>query len=498
VTAHHEAVRRQVRPPITSRLGGEALLTILLGLTLPALAAVVLWVDPWSLGERFDPMDRGHQVTAVSLLTLGTLLLSSVLLVAFARPSFTDARPSSWGLVTGGLAAVASGVWATGAVLALHGTSWSFFADQGDAGRYIEWAADLGARPAEYPPGGLWLLRGTALLLGTSEAVALKPVTILVMALTGPLAYLAWRVISGPTFALFAGVVVAIPFWHSYLPMRRIVLFLVVPVVVAGAQLLLARRPEVGWPGVVRAAGLGVGLGALVVVYSGWIYFIALALLPLAAIGLHRLWKDDRPGRRARLISLAAFVTPVVLLLSPYVLPIVFETDARPTALVDDFEPNIQAALASVPSQFLGETGLGVTLVVPVLLLAVVVLGSRRSILDLVIVGALTSAVVFRLLLLLRFGVTGNAGLFQRTTPVIGYLLLVAAVRGIAILAEAVRTVAPPRAMTIGVTLAFRRTALIAAALLLVINVPADVNAFMPAEEGPGRFAQVAHTSDPP
>jgi hypothetical protein len=480
----------------TVRVGHEASVTVLAGLGIPAITIVVLWLDPWSVGTRFDPLDRGHQVAAVSLLTLALLLAASAWLL-LARPTSTGPATRRWPLATAGLAGTASGVWAAGAVLALHGTPWSFFADQGDAGRYIEWAAALAERPAEYPPGGLWLLRGVAELLQLSEALALKPTTILVMALTGPLAYLAWRLVTGPTFALFAGVVVAVPHWHSYLPMRRIVLFLILPIMVAGTQMLLADRPLLERRSLLHTAGLGAALGVLVLLYSGWIYFIGLSLLPLSVLGIARLIRDEPAVRRARLVLSAALAGPAILAVSPYVVPLVFESAARPTALVDDFEPNIQAALASVPSAFLGETGLGLTLVVPIALLALVVRSCRRSMLDLLIVAALTSAVVFRLLLLLRFGLTENAGLFQRTTPVIGYLLLVAAVRGTVLLARAVVD-AVDLTRSVQLTRAFGETALITAAVLLIVNVPVDINGFMPAEEGPGRFARVAHETDPP
>jgi hypothetical protein len=497
VRFHHDPeLPGRIRTPVRRR--HEAAVAIAVGLAFPALAAMVLWLDPWSVAERFDPLDRGHQVAAVSLLTLVLLGATSAWLLLLSPTSPTDPEPRRWPLTAAGLAGTASGVWAVGAMLALHGTPWSFFADQGDAGRYIEWAADLGARPAEYPPGGLWLLRGVAAVLGLSEAAALKPTTILVMALTGPLAYLAWRLVSGPTFALYAGVVVAVPFWHSYLPMRRIVLFLILPVIVAGARALLAERPLPGLGNLGRTAALGAALGLLVLVYSGWTYFIAFALLPLAVLGIVRLLRDEPRARRTRLGLLAALVVPALLLVSPYVLPMLVDTSARPTALVDDYAPNIEAALASVPSAFLGETGLGLTLVVPVALLAVVVLRVRRSLLDLLIVAALGSAVVFRLLLLLRFGITENAGLFQRTTPVIGYLLLVAAVRGVVLLARAGADTTVPIAKVASAGRAFRQMALVAAAVLLVVNVPVDINAFMPAEDGPGRFARVAHTTDPP
>jgi hypothetical protein len=482
--------------PTTVRVRHEAFTTVLVGLTIPAVTAVGLWLDPWSIATRFDPLDRGHQVAVVSALTLALLFASSAWLL-LVHPTKAGPGTSRWPVATAGLAGTASGVWAAGAVLALHGTPWSFFADRGDAGRYIEWAAALSERPAEYPPGGLWLLRGVAELLGLSEAMALKPTTILVMALTGPLAYLAWRLVTGPTFALFAGVVVAVPHWHSYLPMRRIVLFLILPVMIAAARTLLAERPRVGTRTLAHAAALGTAIGVLVLVYSGWIYFVGLSLLPLSVLGVARLIRDEPAVRRGRLVLSAALVAPAILAVSPYVIPLALQSDARPTALVDDFEPNIQAALASVPSAFLGETGLGLGLIVPVVLLALVVRSCRRSLLDLLLVAALTSAVVFRLLLLLRFGVTDNAGLFQRTTPVIGYLLLVAAVRGTVLIARAVTdTVDVTR--SVQVARAFRQTALITAAVLLIVNVPVDINGFMPAEEGPGRFARVAHETDPP
>jgi hypothetical protein len=312
---HGDAAARGA-PGVPRILRGEVIAALGAALALPLLAWLLLEFDPRSLASRFDPLDRGHQVSVVSLLTLACAGAAVGWLLLLLGPARSRSAASRWHLATAGLASTASGVWAVGALLALHGTSWSFFADRGDAGRYIEWAADLSARPSEYPPGGLWLLRGMAIVLDMPEAMALKPTTILVMALTGPLSYLAWRMVSAPTFALYAGVVAAVPYWQSYLPMRRIVLFLIVPVMLAAAQLLLEERPTGGRREVARAAGLGLAFGALTLLYSGWTYFLALTLLPLGVLGVIRLVRDDPRARLRRLGVLVAFGGPTLLVLA--------------------------------------------------------------------------------------------------------------------------------------------------------------------------------------
>lgn len=492
MTYTEPALRRE---PLTAV---EAAIALLTALTLPAIGTLFLSSNIAHIGQRFQPTEQYHQITVVSMLTLAFLTLGAVLIFLSARPRRRGRH--SYTVGTAGIAGAATGIWAAGVIAALYGTPWSFNANQGDAGRYIEWATDLTLVPTAYPPGGIWLLRATATTLGIPEAVALKPLTILVVSLTGPLAYLAWRLVSGPIFSLFAGVVVAVPHWDFYLPTRRIVLFLAIPIMIAIVQLLLAEGPAAQneRPPYLRAGALSLGLGILVVTYSAWIYFMAIAVAPIIILLVLKMMAEDKKRRWHRFRLSVASVVPFLLATSPYVLPVALSPDSRPTALVDLYGPSIERALGAAPSAFWGETGFAPMLIATAILLAVVLSKSPRSQMDMVLSAALASAVAFRLLLLFRFGITGNPGLVQRTDPVIGYLILVISLRGLQILLRRLVESAGDKSRPLPLAGDLKLIGLITAAVLLVVNVPLTVQRLMPAESGEGRLAQVAHETEAP
>ena len=86
--------------------------------------------------------------------------------------------------------------------------------------------------PVAYPPGVINLIAWTAELTGGSTVDALKLIHIVGTAVFGPVAYLAWRLVLPPLWALAVTLVAAVPLLEPYKPYTTVVLVVLVPVLV--------------------------------------------------------------------------------------------------------------------------------------------------------------------------------------------------------------------------------------------------------------------------
>lgn len=192
----------------------------------------------WTTSVDVDPTDRLGQVSGVAAVQLRLAVTAGLLLLAahlLHRP-----RPETTGrLACAAAAGLASGAAAAGIVVALHGTPWPLFAVNGDAGRLAVWAAGREEVPDTYPPGMIWLTQAWAAVRGTSASFALHDLQIAGTALFGPVAYLSWRPLLPPVWALVAGTVTALPLIDPYKPLTHLTLLPLVPLL---AALVLAVR----------------------------------------------------------------------------------------------------------------------------------------------------------------------------------------------------------------------------------------------------------------
>ncbi|MEU2389879.1 hypothetical protein [Streptomyces sp. NPDC007369] len=256
-------------------------------------AALVLPVLARSF--KLDPLNRIAQVSGLAGLQLRFALLG-LLLVAAVVLAMRLRRGRHFDLATrlasAGIAGLASGFVAAGAVVALLGTPWPMFGLNGDSGRIVEWAhAVANGRPSGspvYPPLPLYTLGYYAEWFhGGNTAYAFKDLQILGTAAFGPLVYLAWRMLLSPVRALAFGVVPAFALIDSYKPYSQTVLVLLVPVLVAMVVSLRRSGTEGRRPVLLKGAGFGVVLGVLFLAYSGWflwsaagVFFAALLYFP--------------------------------------------------------------------------------------------------------------------------------------------------------------------------------------------------------------------------
>ncbi|MFF2142619.1 hypothetical protein [Kitasatospora sp. NPDC058190] len=285
--------RRPRNPFLTSPpvlLAGEAAVAFLAALVLPLLAR----------GLKLDPLDRIAQVSGLAAVQLRFALLG-LLLLAVTVVAMRARAGRHFSLVarfaSAGLAGLASGFVAAGAVIALLGTPWPMFGLNGDSGRIVEWAhAVVNGQPSGspvYPPAPLYTLGYYAeWFRGGNTAYAFKDLQILGAAAFGPLVYLSWRMLLSPVRALAFGVLPAFALIDAYKPYSQTVLVVLVPVLVA-LVVELRRSGTAAWrPLLLKAAGFGALLGLLFLTYSGWYLWSAAGVL-VAAL-MYFPWRTGR------------------------------------------------------------------------------------------------------------------------------------------------------------------------------------------------------------
>jgi hypothetical protein len=227
-----------------------------------------------------DPLDRVGQVSALAGIglrfTVTGLVVIAVLQVA-ARVRHGVAFPIASRVACAILAGLATGFVAAGIVVALRGTPWCLNSIHGDAGRLGRWAdaVNRGKGWPFYPPLPVHTIAFFSRVFDLPTHYVLKYLQIYGTALVGPLAYLSWRVLARPGWALALGVVPALPLIDPYKPYANTVLILLVPLLVYWLG-WLRRAGELGYRRLALAgAAFGVGFGLLYTCYYGWFQWSA-------------------------------------------------------------------------------------------------------------------------------------------------------------------------------------------------------------------------------
>jgi len=258
-----------------------------------------------------DPLARTGQVSALAALQLrfalaGAVLLA-VLLIMRRRRGYDTAKR----VVCAAVAGLASGFLAGGIVVALRGTPWPLFGLSGDTGRLVQWSASIvhghGSPNQTYPPLTLHALAWWAQLFHHGDtASAFRDFEIGGAALTGPAAYLAWRLVLSPLWALVIGVVPAYAIIDPYKPYGAIVMIVLLPVFVASVRHTM-RVGYMPWRRVVVSAGVfGLLYSALFLTYPGSSLWSAPGLV--VAVLLLFPWSKERIGKLAGFVGLTVAV----------------------------------------------------------------------------------------------------------------------------------------------------------------------------------------------
>ncbi|MGZ3147115.1 hypothetical protein ACVDFE_34995 [Lentzea chajnantorensis] len=251
-----------------SLIGGEVLTSL-------GAAGVLLL---WARGVEVDPVDRVGQVSGLAGLQLGFAVIALAVLVAVV----VAARKRYAHVVERLAAAAAAGLFsalvAGAVVVALRGTTFGLFAVYGDAGVVVGWARSLietGGMPYTYPPGFIHAMAWFSELTGSTPEHALKVLQITGTALFGPVAYLAWRLVLRPMWALVLGVVPGMVLIEPYKVYANLMLVVLVPVMLFLLHRLRRADQFTYRALVVRGIGVGAVVGVVFLVYSGWFVWSA-------------------------------------------------------------------------------------------------------------------------------------------------------------------------------------------------------------------------------
>ncbi|MET9321092.1 hypothetical protein ABZX75_13040 [Streptomyces sp. NPDC003038] len=231
-----------------------------------------------------NPMNRIGQVSGLAKIQqyvafLGLPLLALLLYTAYRGTLRRHQLVKR--LVCAALAGLSTAVVAAGVVVALRGTPWALGGQEGDPGVLIAMANSFmhgESMSGIYPPGfpALMALWSEIRYGGVGGAgFALQDMQILFSALVGPMAYLAWRLLLRPFWALLIAVPSAVLFLDPIRPYSHVVMIVLLPLL--GFCLREMRRP--GGRSVrsqlLRGAGLGLIFGLLFLWYSGWYVWAA-------------------------------------------------------------------------------------------------------------------------------------------------------------------------------------------------------------------------------
>ena len=255
-----------------------------------------------------DPLARTGQVSALAALQLrfaglGVLLLASLLLIRRRGPAAYDTAKR---VVCAAVAGLASGFLGGGIVVALRGTPWPLFGLSGDTGRLVAWSESIvhghGNPNPTYPPLTLHALAWWAQLFHHGDtAAAFRDLEIGGAALTGPAAYLAWRLVLSPLWALVVGVVPAYAIIDPYKPYGAIVMIVLLPVFVLSVRHTM-RVGGMSWRPVLGSALLfGLLYSMLFLIYPGSSLWSAPGLI--AAVLLLFPWSRAGAGKLAGFIG---------------------------------------------------------------------------------------------------------------------------------------------------------------------------------------------------
>ncbi|MFG2984186.1 hypothetical protein ACGFYQ_23525 [Streptomyces sp. NPDC048258] len=268
-----------------------------------------------------NPINRIGQVSGLAKMQQYAALLGLPLLALLL---YTAYRGRPWRhqlvkrLVCAALAGLATGVVAGGVVVALRGTPHPLGGQEGDPSVLVEMANSFlsgegmsGIYPPAFP--ALMALWAKVRYDGLGQAgFALQDMQIFFSALFGPMAYLAWRLLLRPFWALLIAVPAAVVFLDPIRPYSHVVMVVLLPLL--GYCLLQVRKAGTRSLKslVLRGVALGLVFGVLFLWYSGWYVWAA----PGAALLFLFLfpWRAGAPTvKRAAAFVAAVLVTAGVI-----------------------------------------------------------------------------------------------------------------------------------------------------------------------------------------
>jgi galactan 5-O-arabinofuranosyltransferase len=461
---------------------------------------------------QISPLDRAGQVSGLAALQLRFALLA-LLLLAMAIVGTTVLRRwrisgLSVRVAAAGLAGLASGLVAGAVVLALLGTSWGLAGPFGDAGALQGWAKDVlagGSSPIGYPPAFIHVLAWYADLTGDTVEHSIKLHQIGWTALFGPAAYLSWRLLLRPMWALGIGVLPALVFIDPYKPYSNLAMVMLISVLLVALR-QLRRSGSLSWRRLaLTGVGLGAALGLIFLVYFGWFLWLAPGVLVAALIVFP--W---RTGWHRGLFLLTMMAAVFVAISNKYLFWMLTPRTEPADPFFNDetwVEPAYFAMFRSnqsgeatqwpPPGEF-GGVGL-VTLLLFAGLAVAITVGRRRTIV-LALACMLAGAWLLRFQLAAHMYADNVVRLYPRTATVILYSLLLLAGFAIYYLIRHTTTTSSIAWITSVTSATSVRIGALAMTLLLIASMGSAIgDRYMPRTEALlGSLALMAHTTRQP
>lgn len=465
-----------------------------------SVAVAVLFA--WSCTTiRTDAMDRIGQVSGLASLLLRFSLFAIMIcggLVAAHRW-----RGGRWFEIATRFACAAvpgllGGLLAGGVMIALQGTPFGIGGDTGDIRVLTDWAAGAlaGAPPASgvYPPLQVEIIIAASKLLDVHPIFAIKPLQIAGVMLAPPAAYLAWRSILSPRWALAIGVTAALPLYDAYRPYPLLALILFFPLVVRFLDELRRAGETHGVVLARRGLVLGLGFGALFLLYSGWFQWSApgFVVAALIVVPWRGGWKHAAVlcASSGLAFALVAFRYLSGIVAAPAIADrfVYFDTRVDPAYITmwrGDLPGVFEAPGMWPPLGELGGVGVFTLLLTLGFGLAISVGRTRTPVIAIVTV--VVGAWLFRFWHAHRMWDTGLVQLYPRTTPEILHGLLLLAGLGGMYLARRVRLTVDRSALTIGMVPAMLLLYAFAGSALADRYMPRDL------ARDPGKLSWFAH-----
>jgi galactan 5-O-arabinofuranosyltransferase len=380
--------------------------------------------------------NRLGQISGMASLAFRFTIFAFVLVLILVRAARRDDRSfdKATRLVCASVAGLATAMIASGIMVALHGTPWGLNAQGGDVGVIARWAESLhhgGSIPPLYPPLSIHILHLYSDITHLPPGFAIKHLQILGTAAYGPAAYLAWRMLLKPQWALGIGVVAMLPLMDPYKPYTTLILVIFVPLAIR--YVMAIREADTReWPQIIRSGILfGLGFGLLCLLYSGWFQWSAPGLFVATLVVFP--WRGDRKKAFAFLgITAAAFLVLAGYYLVGLVLDpstkiadayVYFDVKTEPMYIAM-WRDDLGGGLGVWPP--IGElSGVGLYSILLAAGFGLAVTLKRRSTLVIATSLMMAGAWFMRFNLARKLFATKLVQLYPRTTPLILYCLLI-------------------------------------------------------------------------
>lgn len=301
---------------------------------LPALEALVAFAAPAlflasSLLIRVNPRSRLGQVSGLAALELRFFLFAIVLVVALVIAArIRDGRgfQVTSRLVCAAAAGLATGLIAGGILIALRGTHWGLHTAGGDVSVLASWATEINKGqppPPLYPPLSLHVLAIYSKLLGEPPELVVKHLQIAGTLAFGPVAYLCWRTLLKPGWALGIAVVSVLPLVDPYKPYTNLVLAAFVPLALLWLREIRDIEARTWRELCTIGVALGATFGVMCLLYSGWYKWAAPGLFVAMLVVIP--W---RTARKPALAFIAITGLAFLLVAGRYIAGVMFDPNA--------------------------------------------------------------------------------------------------------------------------------------------------------------------------